>query len=275
MTQVSAEPNLKLACEVDDHLWPWTKATPVLMLHGYARNASFWNRWIPALSEKHRVYRPELRGCGRTAAPPRGYRFEPATIARDILEVMDANDLERVHWVGESSGGILGLFFAYTYPDRIASVVACNSPIRVNDEIKRIYALDKESSAEAMLAHGVGEWCRQTLKYRLDLERASPELQEWYIEQLGKTPDYVATALIECFDAVDLMPILSGIKQPVLLMTGDKSKLSSEQAETMKRELQRGELTTFAGYGHGINLLAPERCTREALAFWERVDATS
>lgn len=275
MARVSVEPRLQLECEVDDYQWPWTKSTPVLMLHGYARNASFWNRWIPAVAEKHRVYRPEVRGCGRSDPPPRGYRFEPASIARDILAVMDAHGLERVHWVGESSGGILGLFFAYTYPDRITSVVACNSPIRVSDEIKRIYALDKASSAEAMLQHGVGEWCRRTLKYRLDLERASPELQDWYVEQLGKTPDYVAAALIECFDEVDLMPILSKIEAPVLLLSGDKSKLSSEQAATMQRELPRGELTLFEGYGHGINLLAPERCTRDALAFWERVDAKS
>ena len=30
-----------LHCAVDDYLWPWEKPTPVLMLHGFARNATF------------------------------------------------------------------------------------------------------------------------------------------------------------------------------------------------------------------------------------------
>ena len=31
---------------------------------------------------------------------------------------------------------------------------------------------------------------------------------------------------------------------------------------------QDGRLEVFAGYGHGVNLLLPERCARVALAFW-------
>ena len=30
-------------CIVDDFLWPWDGSTPVLMMHGFARNAAFWN----------------------------------------------------------------------------------------------------------------------------------------------------------------------------------------------------------------------------------------
>jgi pimeloyl-ACP methyl ester carboxylesterase len=37
--------------------------------------------------------------------------------------------------------------------------------------------------------------------------------------------------------------------------------------------LPHGRLELFAGYGHGVNLLQPERCARAALDFWRAVDA--
>src|SRR5438270_5893680 len=86
--------------------------------------------------------------------------------APQIVAVLDALSLPRVHWVGESSGGIIGLLLAATRPERVASLVLCNTPTRIPDEIKGIYALGGESTAAAIRAHGVGEWCRQTLGYR-------------------------------------------------------------------------------------------------------------
>ena len=60
-------------------------------------------------------------------------------------------------WVGEPRGWIIGVLLAAAYPGRIASpVVLCNMPGRISDEIKRIYALDRESASAAMRAYGVG-----------------------------------------------------------------------------------------------------------------------
>src|SRR6266851_9297957 len=107
------------------------------------RNAVFWNRWVPAIAETHRVYRPDLLGCGLSDQPPDGYRYTPETIGAQILAVLDALSLPRVHWVGDSSGGIFGLLLAAAHPDRIASLVLCNTPTRIPDHIKRTYALDR------------------------------------------------------------------------------------------------------------------------------------
>src|SRR4030088_1052343 len=104
--------------------------------------------------------------------PPKGYRYTPDKISAQILAVLEALSLPRVHWVGESSGGIIGLLLAASHPDRIASLVLCNTPSRIPDRIKQIYALDRATASDAMRAHGVGEWCRQTLGYRLDREHA-------------------------------------------------------------------------------------------------------
>src|SRR5215470_15826902 len=154
MPRIALAEGASVHCIVDDFLWPWVDSTPVLMMHGFARNATFWNRWIPTIAETHRVYRPDLLGCGLSDQPPAGYRYTPDAIAAQIVAVLDALGLSRVHWIGESSGGIIGLLLAAAHPDRIASLVLCNTPTRIPDRIRRIYSLDCADAGAAMLAHG-------------------------------------------------------------------------------------------------------------------------
>jgi hypothetical protein len=55
MPSIRLDEGLSLHCAVDDYLWPWEAPTPVLMMHGFARNAAFWNRWVPAIAESRRI----------------------------------------------------------------------------------------------------------------------------------------------------------------------------------------------------------------------------
>jgi 3-oxoadipate enol-lactonase len=269
MPRISLPEGAAIHCMVDDFLWPWDAPTPVLMMHGFARNALFWNRWIPAIAETRRVYRPDLLGCGLSNQPPAGYRYTPETIGAQIMAVLDALSLPRVHWVGESSGGIIGLLLAAAYPDRIASLVLCNTPARIPDRIKQIYALDKANASEAMRAYGVGEWCRRTLGYRLDMAHADQDLCDWVVREMDRTPSAVAAAMHDCFEGVDTVPLLPRVTGPVLLLSGDKSPIASAQQQTFVDALPNGRVASIAGVGHGVNLLQPERCARLAVDFWQ------
>jgi 3-oxoadipate enol-lactonase len=267
MARIALPEGASVHCMVDDFLWPWDRSTPVLMMHGFARNATFWNRWVPAIAETHRVYRPDLLGCGLSDPPPAGTAIRPIRRAQ-ILAVLDALSLLRVHWVGESSGGIIGLLLAAAYPERIASLVLCNTPSRIPDQIKRTYALDRATASDAMRAYGVGEWCRQTLGYRLDKERAGDDLCDWVVREMDRTAPDIAAAMHDCFEGVDTVPLLPRVNAPVLLLSGDKSPIASAQQKTLADALPNGQVELFADYGHGVNLLQPERCARAALEFW-------
>ena len=98
-------------------------------------------------------------------------------------------------------------------------------------------------------------------------------LREWCIAEMDKTRPDIAAALHECFEAIDVKPLLAGIEAPVLLLSGDKSRIASEQQKILAATLPHGRLELFAGYGHGVNLLQPERCARAALDFWREVEA--
>jgi len=273
MPKIAVTDRLAVHCAVDDYLWPWQRTVPVLMMHGFARNARFWDRWVPAIAETRRAVRPDLLGCGESDVPPVGYRVTPEDIAGQVIAVLDALGLDRVHWVGESSGGIIGLLLAAARPERIASLVLCNTPTRISDEIKRIYALDRGSASEAMRAYGVGEWCRQTLGYRLDLDHAAPELQDWVVAEMDRTRPDIAAALHDCFESVDTLPVLPRVTAPVLMLSGDKSRIAAASQQAFADRLPNAGLELFSGYGHGINLLQPERCARASLDFWRTVES--
>ena len=165
--------------------------------------------------------------------------------------MLDGLSLSKVHWVGESSGGIIGLLLAAAHRDRIASLVLCNTPTRIPDHVKRTYALGHASASEAMRVSGVGAWCRQTLGNRLDLAHASEALRDWVVREMDRTPPDVAA--------------------PVLLLSGDNSPIASAQQKALAETLPNGRVEMFAGYGHSVNLLQPERCSRAALDFWGSV----
>jgi 3-oxoadipate enol-lactonase len=297
MARIGVEPGFEVNCEVDDYLWPWDHPTPVLMHHGFSRNAGFWRRWIPTLTESRRVYRPEMRGCGKSDVPPRDFPLDTEILASDLVRVMDTLGLERVHWVGESSGGVVGVLFAATFPERVASLVLVNTPLRATngsaaafgdalqakgsaqskllEEMEKMvatYAGGEGSTAAAITKYGVGEWCRQTLQYRIDLDLASPELQDFYITEMGKTPGYVGAMIQNAINVVDALPLLKTLSMPVLLLCGDKKKTTLEQQQIMAREIPHVRLNTFEGFGNAIGVLAPERCARDAIEFWKSID---
>ena len=272
MPKIRLEQGLSIHCAVDDYLWPWEAPTPVLMMHGFARNARFWDPWVPPVAGSRRVYRPDLLGCGGSDVPAAEYHVTPEQIADQLLAVFEAMSLERVHWIGESSGGIIGLLLAAAHPERIASLVLCNTPTRISDEIRGIYSLGQESTASAIRAYGVGEWCRRTLGYRLDLDHAGARATGVGRRRNGQDSPRHRRRLTRMFRIRGCQAAAAPITAPVLLLSGDKSRIASEQQKILAQSLPHGRLELFAGYGHGVNLLQPERCARAALDFWRTVE---
>src|SRR5690348_5211738 len=174
--------------ELVDYTPPWRKTghETVLLHHGYARNMLFWQGLIPLLAAHYRVLRFDARGCGETTKTPPGKAYVLDQFAKDTIGLMDALAIDRVHWVGESSGGIIGMVAALNQPRRLSTLTLCDTPFKRSDEIASTYTVGETDRAAAFDKYGVGGWCRKTLSYRLDTSKASPDLCEWYIEQMDK-----------------------------------------------------------------------------------------
>src|SRR5437667_11984547 len=82
---------------------------PVLVLsNSLGTDLSMWEPQIPELSSSFRILRYDTRGHGQSSVTAGDYTIEQ--LGRDVLALLDALKLERVHFCGLSSGGMLGIW---------------------------------------------------------------------------------------------------------------------------------------------------------------------
>lgn len=267
--------NLDIEYELADYTEPWRTAEPptVLLAHGYCRNMEFWRSWVPLLARDYRVLRYSGRGCGRTTVPSPDEPYTLDTLIGDAIGVLDALDIRRVIWVGESSGGILGLATALAHPSRVSALALCDTPFQIATRLADAYNIGEKDYESAIRKHGFEAWCRQTLPYRIDMNRASAALQAWYVREMGGAPEHIAISHHLMAVHTDFWPRIGEIRAPTLIMVGESSQLAApERMQAMQKALPNAKLVAFEGYGHGINLLAPERCVAELRTFLDEID---
>jgi pimeloyl-ACP methyl ester carboxylesterase len=97
---------------------------PVLLLHGWPQHWYAWRKVIPLLAARHRVICPDLRGFGWSDAPAGPYA--KAELAQDILNLLDALELEQVDLLAHDWGAWIGFILCLDHPERFSHYVALN-----------------------------------------------------------------------------------------------------------------------------------------------------
>jgi pimeloyl-ACP methyl ester carboxylesterase len=97
---------------------------PAVLLHGWPQHWYAWRKVIPGLAADHRVLCPDLRGFGWSDAPPG--KYDKATLAQDIIALLDAMDLERVDLVAHDWGAWIGFIMCLDHPERFDHYLALN-----------------------------------------------------------------------------------------------------------------------------------------------------
>ncbi len=97
---------------------------PVLLVHGLGASKVTFIPSIDDLALDHHVHALDLPGYGNSDAPlPTGDRYSLAWYADVVARYCAANDLERVHLVGNSMGARVATEVALRRPELVASLV--------------------------------------------------------------------------------------------------------------------------------------------------------
>jgi pimeloyl-ACP methyl ester carboxylesterase len=99
----------------------------ILLLHGWPYDIHAFDEVVPILAAAgHRVIVPYLRGYGPTrfVSPDTLRNGEPAALARDALDLMDALKLKSAVIGGFDWGGRTADILAALYPERVRALVA-------------------------------------------------------------------------------------------------------------------------------------------------------
>jgi len=124
---------------------------PVLMMaHAMGTSHRLWDWQIPALADRYRILRYDWRGHGDTSAPPGPYTLPQ--FVDDAVGLMDALLLNRVHWAGISTGGMIGQGIAIHHGHRLHSLSLCNTTSASNtwyrEWVKERQAVVREQGME-------------------------------------------------------------------------------------------------------------------------------
>jgi 3-oxoadipate enol-lactonase len=99
---------------------------PLLLLsNSIGTDLHMWDAQVPLLTRHFQLLRYDARGHGRSDAPAGPYSMD--RLGRDVLELLDALDLQRVHFLGLSLGGFVGQWLAIQAPERLKRLVLANT----------------------------------------------------------------------------------------------------------------------------------------------------
>jgi pimeloyl-ACP methyl ester carboxylesterase len=97
-------------------------AEPLVLLHGWPQHWYAWRRLIGPLSERYRVYCPDLRGFGWSDAPTGSYL--KSQLAADVVALLDELGLDRVRLGGHDWGAFTGYLLCIENPERFSHFAA-------------------------------------------------------------------------------------------------------------------------------------------------------
>lgn len=256
---------------------PWKPRETVLLQGGFARHAAFFYHWVPALSRHYNVIRRDLRGHGYSSAPsihdkPEVYTLD--TILSDILDTLDQLGIQKVHFFGESTSGILGEIFAARYPERLLSLAVCSSPTHLPPATQDFLAMGEASWPEACRTLGSRGWAQALSKRPGTMASSDPAYRAWWLDQVSVSSGEGLASYAEFLCTIDSRPILDQVKVPMLLLAPTKSSATTVAAQKeIKARIGTGcRLVEIDGPGHEIYSEAAEKCIAAFLDFIQTVD---
>jgi 2-hydroxymuconate-semialdehyde hydrolase len=103
--------------------------SPIILVHGSGPGVTGYANWrltIPGLAKKFRVIAPDIAGFGYTERKP-GVEYNLDFWVAHLIGFMDALEIEKAGFVGNSFGGALTLALAARHPERIDRFVLMGS----------------------------------------------------------------------------------------------------------------------------------------------------
>lgn len=236
----------------------------VVFAHGMGLDQSSWRHLVPSFARDRRVITFDHVGCGRSerAAYDAARYASLDGYASDVLELLDALDVEGCVFVGGSISGMIGLLAALREPRRIAQLVMIGSSARYIDDppaYRGGFKLEDIDGMLAMMNENFIGWAATMASIALKDRVSARELEQG----LCATDPQVARQLAELAFKCDLRAQLPQCRQPVLVVqSSDDDVVPMPAAEYLAAHLPHATLRILCSAGHCPQLTQPEELRR-------------
>lgn len=244
------------------------------MVHGFTGSAEAWGGTVlEGLARSVAVLAVDLPGHGASPPPPTPEECRIEKVVGRLIDVLDAQGVERADWVGYSMGGRVALAAAVLRPDRVRRLVLESaSPGLSGSGERERRRLQDEALARKIEGQGldwfVDHWMNLPL-FRTQRRLPAPVLAEARRRRLTQDPHAMAQVLRGLGTGVQpsYWNALPDLRVPTLILTGALDPKYEELAGRMLEALPRAIHRSVPGAGHTVHLEAPARWLEEVVPF--------
>lgn len=244
-----------------------------VLIHAFPLNQTMWDDQLDKLRNHCRVITLDLRGFGRSDAPPGPYLMNE--MAADVRELLSALDVDRAVLVGLSMGGYVSLAFRRNYPDAVAAMVLADTRATSDTDEARERRLKSAERAERDGSHAIADDMIPLLLGRTTLESRPAVIKRVRAMIESNRPHAIAAAQRGMAQRRDSTDILADIDIPVLILAGSEDTLTPvAEAETLCAGTRGAHLRVIEGAGHLSNIERPEDFNAALIEFITSLEST-
>lgn len=242
----------------------------IMMAHAMGTSLGIWDQQVAALGTRGRILRYDWRGHGNTDAPPGPYTL--TQFEDDAVAVIDALGLDKVHWVGISTGGMIGQGLGINHGDRLHSLCLCNTTPQSNPWY-RGWVAERQAVVRAEGMSPVWDMTKHLWFNDEFVARANADyerIRKVFIAT--KVAGYLGgTSAVADLDYVDRLPTVK--TTTLVIAAGDDPVTPPALSELMAERIPEAELAVLPGQRHFSNVEVPEAFNPLLINFLERQGA--
>ena len=239
----------------------------IVLLHGIGGNHVVWNEVIPLLAREFHVLAPDLRGHGRSSAPPSSH-FTFAELEGDVREFLDHRGVKAPHLVGVSGGALLALRFALDRSDGLRSLTMVSGAAYTDPHTRAV----AERWEETYAREGPDAFALRVLKdlYYPDWIEAHLDVADQLRAMAPKMDLGPAIQWSRAMRVFDERSRIGGLRVPTLIIQGmDDAVIDASHGRILRQSIPGAQIRILPETGHMIPLERPAE-TAEAIAAFVR-----
>jgi pimeloyl-[acyl-carrier protein] methyl ester esterase len=243
------------------HIESTGSGAPLLLIHGWGMHGGVWHEVVQRLSAEFRVHAVDLPGYGYSNVEQVTEGKEELDSLVDALSSRFADPLAVCGW---SLGGQVALRWAARKPEQVQRLILVASTPCFRERAD--WAFGMESTVLEKFAAELGQNHAATLRRFIALQMRGSENERELLMRLRSNlfshgepaMDALRTGLSILRDA-DQRCELPGIKQPTLVIAGERDKLTPREASYyMGQAMPLARVVEVEGAAHAPFLSHPE-----------------
>jgi 3-oxoadipate enol-lactonase len=241
----------------------------VMLSHSLATDLTMWDAQIDALTRRHRLLRYDTRGHGGSDAP--GGVYSLSQLAKDACGILDALGIERAHFIGLSMGGMIGQVLALEAPNRLLSLVLCDTTSRTPADARPAWDERIRIAGSAGMAPLVdptlARWFTRGFR-----ERRS-DIVDRIRDLIRNTAPEGYIGCCHPISSLDVTNALERITVPTMVIVGeDDPGTPVAAAAVIHEKIPKSELAIIRSASHLSNVEQAEEFNRIVIEFLNRVE---